>query len=53
MDWKEMVKFQRDQFWAMRPKKDDLIMLAFSAAFSLAFILDYWLLMNICKFLFS
>lgn len=52
MDWKEIVKFQRDQFWAMRPNKRDLIMLAFSALFSAAFISAFWLLGMICNFFF-
>jgi hypothetical protein len=42
MDRKEILKFLRDQAWAMRPRKDDLIMLAFSAIFSVAVISAYW-----------
>jgi hypothetical protein len=52
MGWKETLKFQRDQFWDMRPNKTDLIMAAFSALFSAAFISAFWLLGMICKFLF-
>lgn len=53
MDWRKTMKFQRDQFWAMRPNETDLIMLAFSALFSAAFIFDFWLIVTICKFFFS
>jgi hypothetical protein len=52
MDWRKTMKFQRDQFWAMRPSKDNLIMLAFSALFSVVFISAYWSLAMICNFFF-
>ena len=47
------MKFQRDQFWAMRPSKNDLIMLAFSALFSVVFISAYWSLAVIYEVFFS
>jgi hypothetical protein len=53
MDWKEILKFQRDQVWSMRPRKDDLIILAFSALFSVVFISAYWSLAVIYEVFFS
>lgn len=53
MDWRKTMKFQRDQVWAMRPSRDDLIMLAFSTLFSAAFISAYWSLAVIYEVFFS
>ena len=47
MNWKEEVRFQREQFWAMRPSKKDLIMIAFSFAFSVASISIFALIATI------
>lgn len=53
MDWKEILRFQRDQVWAMRPREDDLMMLSFSAIFSVAVISAYWSFAVIFQFFFS
>jgi hypothetical protein len=42
MNWKKEVKFQRDQFLGMIPKKDDVILFGFSAIFTLSFLIVYW-----------
>ena len=41
MDWKEEKNFQRDQFLAMLPTREDLMVMGFCFLFSAAFILIF------------
>lgn len=41
MDWKEEKNFQRDQFLAMLPTREDLMVMGFCFLFSAAFILVF------------